>query len=178
MTSISSNYANNLYASSLLTGSTSGASSGIEASLKKGIDRVKSDIESGKIKVADLKEKLQKSFGDSVKSVFNEDGSIDFDSLESFLSQKITGSSSSLLSGSNSSSSTQTSSTLDKISLKKFLEKEYGEDAKGIIKDDGTIDMDKFVDLIDNITGGLSISSLQQTLNQLVNSGSILNVKA
>ena len=179
MSSISSDYSNSYYSQYLNSESTSGISAGIEASLKKGIDRVEADVKSGKIKVADFKEKLQKSFGDSVNAAFQKDGSINFDTLESILDQKL---------GSNpyqelGSTSNQSSSLINKASLKNRLEKEFGEDAKGIVGEDGSIDMDKLTSLIDLLLGSQLNNSQSLTANQLNNlnstlNGSILNVKA
>ncbi len=88
------------------------------------VDHLKSDVESGRVDVADLQKRLIERFGDAAEGIVGDDGKVDFDKLVEVI-------------------------TTDRIaSLHERLVARFGDDAEGLLDEDGTIDTDALRDLI------------------------------
>ncbi len=84
----------------------------------------KERVEAGEIDTAKLQKRLEIRFGEAAEGIVGEDGTVDFEKLESLIREQ-------------------------RVSqLQDLLEARFGEDAEGIVGADGTVDSEKLESLI------------------------------
>ncbi|MEE9250905.1 MAG: hypothetical protein V3U93_07230, partial [Alphaproteobacteria bacterium] len=96
----------------------------IQESAQEQLNHSKERVEAGEIDTVTLQERLEIRFGEAAEGIVGEDGTIDFEKLESVIREQ-------------------------RLSqFQDFLEARFGEDAEGIVGADGTVDTEKLQSLI------------------------------
>lgn len=136
---------------------SSKSASDFEAIMEQKKQEIQDAVESGKIDVDDFKAKMVEDFGDAVKAAFNEDGSVDFDKLDEIIEEQMGSMSGSPPGGPPPgpppSGGSQESYKIDSETLQSKLIEDFGEEAEGIVQDDGSIDYEKLKELLDTNLG-------------------------
>lgn len=134
-------------------------------------------VESGEISVEDFKAKMVEDFGDAVEEAFAEDGTVDFEKLDEIIEEQRGSANGVPPSGPPPGGPPPERSTpIDAESLQSKLIEDFGEEAEGIVSDDGTIDYEKLKELLDSKMGSqVTYSSPYSTQNQNSSQSSIMN---
>lgn len=139
--------------------SSSTQSSDFQSIMEKRMSQLEKAVDSGQIDTAQLQEDLQSQFGDVVNEAFGEDGSIDFEKLKEILESQAgsMGEGTPEMQGpppggpppgpppSEGSSGVQ----MDPEKLQAKLIDIFGEEAEGIVNEDGEVDIEKLQELTD-----------------------------
>jgi len=128
-----------------------------QAIMEQKKQEIQDAVESGEISVDDFKAKMVNDFGTAVEEAFNEDGTVDFDKLDQIIEEQrgsMSGTPSVPPPGPPPSDGMQQQSyKIDSESLQSKLIDDFGEEAEGIVSEDGTIDYEKLKELLDNNLG-------------------------
>lgn len=168
------------YYSTQNTSSTNNQQTKFDAVLQDRTSRLQEGIDSGKIDTAKLQEKLESEFGDAVSEFFGEDGSVDVEGLDEFMQSQMGSVEGGMPPGGMPpggmppggmppggmppggmppDGSESTDFTLDTEELQANLIEEFGEDAEGIVSEDGEIDVEKLKLLFEENSTSAGLSS-------------------
>ena len=113
-------------------------------------------VESGAIDTDELQEKLQAQFGDAVNEAFGEDGSVDFEKLDEIIQSQMGQVGQGMppggmpgMSGPPPGGPPPDGGQLDPEEMQAKLTSIFGEDAEGIVSEDGEIDSERLQELIE-----------------------------
>ena len=150
--------------------------------MEERMKEIEEAVESGEIDVDDFKAKLEEKFGSAVDEAFSEDGTVDFDKLNEIIQEQLSSTSEA---NPSSMPPPPPPMKMDSTDLQSKLTEEFGDEAEGIVGEDGSIDFEKLKELLDSqsstTTQGYqsAYSSQESLLNSFfLQHGSFLNVTA
>lgn len=161
------------YSSYQASSKSSSQSTDFEAVLQNRTAKLERAIDSGEIDTAKMQEQLQSVFGDSINDAFGEDGSVDVEKLEEIMQSQMGSMPGGMEGmpppggmggmegmegmpppppppdgmGGMSGSSMSSGSSINTEDFQTQLIEMFGEEAEGIVKEDGTIDTEKLSEL-------------------------------
>jgi len=117
-----------------------------KAMLEERLQSLESAVESGDVDIETVRQQLEDRFGEeAANEVIQEDGSLDIDKLRELIeSQSPPPPPPPPMEGQG-----QASNTVDTAAIEQYLQEQFGEAADGVVGEDGTINFDKLIALLD-----------------------------